>query len=78
MSILFVSFSFSLSVSQIARRLTEAGLLDSLQLLHFHIGSQISNISVIKNALREAGQFYAQLAKLGANMQYMVWAVVMH
>ena len=77
------NFSLSLSLfhclfhclfrlSQIARRLTEAGLLDSLQLLHFHIGSQISNISVIKNALREAGQFYAQLAKLGANMQYMV------
>jgi arginine decarboxylase len=54
---------------QVARRLKDAGCLDSLQLLHFHIGSQISNIGIIKTALREAGQFFVQLAKLGANMR---------
>ena len=51
------------------RRLKAANCSDALQLLHFHIGSQISNISVIKNALREAGQFYVQMAKLGADMK---------
>ncbi len=52
-------------------RLSEAGMLDSLQLLHYHIGSQISCISVIKDAIREASQIYVELAKLGANMNYL-------
>ncbi|MDJ0706994.1 MAG: biosynthetic arginine decarboxylase [Leptolyngbyaceae cyanobacterium MO_188.B28] len=52
-------------------RLKQAEMLDCLQLLHFHIGSQISAISVIKDALREACQIYVELAKLGANMQYL-------
>eukprot|EP00455_Lapot_gusevi_P039084 TRINITY_DN437_c0_g1_i1.p1 TRINITY_DN437_c0_g1~~TRINITY_DN437_c0_g1_i1.p1 ORF type:complete len:673 (-),score=226.38 TRINITY_DN437_c0_g1_i1:272-2290(-) len=58
-------------IVEVVRRLAAANCLDSLQLLHFHIGSQISNISVIKNALREAGQFYVQLAKLGCDMRYI-------
>ncbi|MCS6959981.1 MAG: biosynthetic arginine decarboxylase [Pseudanabaenaceae cyanobacterium SKYGB_i_bin29] len=65
---------FGLSIYEILEvvdRLRDAGLLDTLQLLHFHIGSQISSISVIKDALREASQIYVQLALLGANMQYM-------
>ena len=45
--------------------------LDCLQLLHFHIGSQISSISVLKEALREASQIYVELVRLGANMQYL-------
>lgn len=52
-------------------KLREAELLDSLQLLHFHIGSQISDISVIKDAIQEASQIYVQLSKLGAAMQYL-------
>ncbi|MEO0408566.1 MAG: biosynthetic arginine decarboxylase [Cyanobacteria bacterium P01_A01_bin.135] len=52
-------------------RLRAADMLDSLQLLHFHIGSQISSIGVIKDALREACQIYVELAKLGAAMQYL-------
>ncbi|MGF1513249.1 MAG: biosynthetic arginine decarboxylase [Elainellaceae cyanobacterium] len=52
-------------------RLKAAGMLDCLQLLHFHIGSQISSISVIKDALREACQIYVELAKLGATMGYL-------
>ena len=65
---------FGLTVPEIIQaieQLREADMLDSLQLLHFHIGSQISAISVIKDALREAGQIYVELVKLGANMQYL-------
>ena len=65
---------FGLSASdivEVVKRLKSVGLIDSLQLLHFHIGSQITNISVIKFALKEAGQFYVQLSKMGANMRYI-------
>jgi arginine decarboxylase len=58
-------------VLQAVEKLRSADLLDCLQLLHFHIGSQISAISVLKDALREAGQIYTELARLGANMQYL-------
>ncbi len=44
---------------------------DSLKLIHFHIGSQINKIRVIKNALREATQFYVQLSKLGFNIDFI-------
>lgn len=47
------------------------GMLESLQLLHFHIGSQISRIAVVKDALREATQFFVELYKLGAKMTYL-------
>ncbi|MHC5725181.1 MAG: biosynthetic arginine decarboxylase, partial [Nostoc sp.] len=39
-------------------KLREANLLDSLQLMHFHIGSQISAINVIKDAIQEASRIY--------------------
>jgi arginine decarboxylase len=39
--------------------------LGCLELLHFHLGSQISSIRSIKNALREAGRFFVELYKLG-------------
>ena len=44
---------------------------DCLKLIHFHIGSQITKIRRIKNALREAMQFYVQLSKLGFNIDYV-------
>ncbi|MGP1382790.1 MAG: biosynthetic arginine decarboxylase [Thainema sp.] len=56
---------------QAVEMLQAADMMDSLQLLHFHIGSQTSSISVIKDALREACQIYVELAQLGANMQYL-------
>ena len=65
---------FGLTIAEIlrvVRQLEAANCLDYLQLLHFHIGSQISAIGVIKNAIREASQIYVQLAKLGVNMQYL-------
>jgi arginine decarboxylase len=46
-------------------------MLDSFQLLHFHLGSQISSIRSVKNALREAGRFYVELAKQGAALRYL-------
>ncbi|NJO41342.1 MAG: biosynthetic arginine decarboxylase [Cyanobacteria bacterium CRU_2_1] len=65
---------FGLTIPEVinaVEQLRSAGMLDSLQLLHFHIGSQISAISVVKDALREASQIYAELVRLGANMQYL-------
>lgn len=46
--------------------LKEHNLIDSLSMLHFHIGSQINSISPLKKALREAGNIYAQMIKMGA------------
>ncbi len=49
----------------------EAGLMDCFELLHFHLGSQISNIRNVKNALREVGRFYVEVRRLGAPLQYI-------
>lgn len=46
-------------------------LTDCLKLIHFHIGSQITKIRLIKNALREASQFYVQLQRAGFNIQFV-------
>ncbi len=46
-------------------------MTDSLRLIHFHIGSQITKIRRIKNALREASQFYVQLSKMGFNIDFI-------
>ncbi len=51
--------------------LRETGLMDSFELLHFHLGSQISNIRNVKNALREVGRFYVEVLRLGAPLQYI-------
>ncbi|MBE9043312.1 biosynthetic arginine decarboxylase [Pleurocapsales cyanobacterium LEGE 10410] len=58
-------------ILQVVRQLETVDRLDCLQLLHFHIGSQISAIGVIKDAIREASQIYVQLVLLGAKMQYL-------
>lgn len=44
---------------------------DCLKLVHFHLGSQITKIRRIKNALREASQFYVQLSKLGFEIEFV-------
>jgi arginine decarboxylase len=51
--------------------LRERGLLDSFELLHFHLGSQISAIRSIKNAIREAGRFFVELSRAGAPLRYL-------
>jgi arginine decarboxylase len=65
---------FGLSVPDLlatVEALREADLLGELRLLHFHIGSQINDIAVLKDALQEAGQIYAELTRLGAPMGYL-------
>ena len=44
---------------------------DCLKLIHFHIGSQVTMIRRIKNALREASQFYVQLSKMGFDIDFV-------
>ncbi len=51
--------------------LEKNGLMSSLKLIHFHIGSQITKIRRIKNALREAMQFYVQLSKMGFDIDFV-------
>ena len=65
---------FGLSIPEIMTtiyQLREANLLNEVKLLHFHIGSQISDIKVIKDSLQEASQIFVELSKLGANMQFI-------
>lgn len=52
-------------------KLKKAGLENILQLVHFHIGSQVPNILTIKKAVVEATRFYVELCKLGFNMRYI-------
>ena len=51
--------------------LNEEGLQECLKLIHFHIGSQVTNIRRIKTALKEAMQFYVQLQKMNYNIQFV-------
>lgn len=63
---------FGLSATQVLEvltRINEAGLIESLQLMHFHIGSQVANIRDIQNALSEAARYYAEFRALGAPIQ---------
>jgi arginine decarboxylase len=65
---------FGLSIPDLlgcVQDLSKAGLLADLRLLHFHIGSQISDIAVLKDALQEAGQIYVELTRLGAPMGFL-------
>lgn len=56
---------------RIVERLGEAGALDCLRLLHFHIGSQITSIRAIKRSLAEASRIYIELKRLGAPLTYL-------
>ena len=65
---------FGLTVGEILRGLEELktrGMEDCFQLLHFHLGSQIPNIRIIKGALNEAARVYVELVKAGAKLQYL-------
>ena len=65
---------FGLSIPDLlatVEALRSAGLLADLRLLHFHIGSQINDIAVLKDALQEAGQLYVELTRLGAPMGFL-------
>ena len=65
---------FGLTVTEIIRGLEELkarDMQDCLKLLHFHLGSQITNIRIVKGALNEAARVYTELAALGAGLQYL-------
>src|SRR5688572_19763166 len=65
---------FGLTVAEILQGLKELktrGMEDCFQLLHFHLGSQIPNIRIVKGALNEAARVYVELAQAGAGLQYM-------
>ena len=51
--------------------LKAAGLAHCFKLVHFHVGSQVPDISTIKRAVREAARFYAKLCKLGHELGYL-------
>ena len=65
---------FGLSVTEASRALQELkdlGMADCLNLLHFHLGSQITNIRQIKGAVNEAVRVYVDLARAGAGLKYL-------
>ncbi|KFN43972.1 arginine decarboxylase [Arenimonas oryziterrae] len=65
---------FGLSPRQVldlVEKLRAADMLDALQLLHFHMGSQISNVRDIANGMREAVRYFVELSKLGCGIRYM-------
>ena len=51
--------------------LKKAGLAHCLKLVHFHVGSQVPDISTIKRAVREGARYYAKLSKLGHELGYL-------
>jgi len=62
---------FGLSAAEVLRvieRLRAEKLLESLQMMHFHMGSQIANIQHIQSGMREGARYYAELRKLGAKI----------
>jgi len=65
---------FGLTVTEILRgfeELKKRGMEDCLKLLHFHLGSQITHIRIIKAALNEAARVYCELARQGAGLEFM-------
>ncbi|WP_303909326.1 biosynthetic arginine decarboxylase [Thiohalomonas denitrificans] len=59
----------SLQVLEVITRLQEAELLNSLRLVHVHLGSQIANIRDIQRGMREVARFYAELRRYGAPVE---------
>jgi arginine decarboxylase len=53
------------------KQLRDAGMGDCLQLLHFHMGSQISNVRDIAQGMREATRYFVELSRLGAKITHV-------
>ncbi len=65
---------FGLSASELldaVNKLKDAGRIDCLRLLHFHIGSQVPEIRRIKKAMQEAARFFVEIRSLGAPIEFM-------
>jgi arginine decarboxylase len=58
-------------ILEVIRRLNEAGRTDMLKLLHLHIGSQLTDIKRIKNAMKEAARTYAKIKQLNIPIEYL-------
>jgi len=64
---------FGLSTREVVeavRYLREIDMLSCFELIHFHLGSQISAIRAVKNAMREASRFFVEIVRLGAPLKY--------
>ncbi|MCU0252140.1 MAG: biosynthetic arginine decarboxylase [Vicinamibacterales bacterium] len=65
---------FGLTVSEVLKGFEELkalGMQDCFKLLHFHMGSQIPNIRIVKAAVNEAARIYVELVKAGAGLEYL-------
>jgi len=65
---------FGLTVAEVRQGLEELksrGMEDCFKLLHFHLGSQIPNIRIVKGALNEAARIYAELVRAGAGLELL-------
>jgi len=65
---------FGLNISQVIEAidlLKSENMINSLQLLHYHLGSQIPNIRDIRNSVLEACKIYTGMVKEGANMKFL-------
>lgn len=58
-------------VLEMVESLEREGFLDKLKMLHFHIGSQITHIKRIQDAIREAARMYAELTRMGMKIDYL-------
>jgi arginine decarboxylase len=65
---------FGLSTAQLVKlvdKLKDVGRLDILKLLHFHLGSQITDIRYIKAGLQEVSRYYAELRGMGVDITHV-------
>lgn len=65
---------FGLQAAEVLRvvaRLREAGMVEALQMMHFHMGSQIANIQHIQSGMREAARYYAELHAQGVRIRVL-------
>ena len=58
-------------ILEVIRQLQEADRIDMLKLLHFHIGSQLTDIKRIKNAMKEAARTYSKIRQMGLSVDYL-------
>ncbi|HXH69101.1 MAG TPA: biosynthetic arginine decarboxylase [Pyrinomonadaceae bacterium] len=58
-------------ILEVIRRLNETGRTDMLKLLHFHIGSQLTDIKRIKNAMKEAARTYAKIRQMQIPIEFL-------
>jgi arginine decarboxylase len=61
----------ALEIVEAVELLRKENMLEALELLHFHIGSQIPSISCVKGSLKEGARFYTELHAMGARLKYL-------